>query len=140
MRSKLFIKLTYSRFRDMNKRSYRKGMGFAPFSLPAFRDWVEHTAPDDIVHCPYCKIVCTLSESAVDHDVPLGRNGELGFLNLDIICKACNDRKGQLTSVEFFALLSFLEIFNIDARQDILRRLQVANQLAAGQAWQRKRA
>ena len=58
--------------------------------------------------CPYCNQVLDIRTMVCDHVVPLSCGGPSILKNLEMICKRCNTRKGPLTSVEYFAVVKWL--------------------------------
>lgn len=46
--------------------------------------------------CAYCEQPMRLSESTIDHLVPLSRGGTWRHYNLRLVCSACNSCKGDL--------------------------------------------
>lgn len=141
-----FLKLTYDRYASLNARSIAKKLGPLEFTVGQLRDWVlgeGNATPgryDCTVRCRYCFRILTLAECDIDHSIPISRGGSVGFENMELICASCNDRKGSMTPTEFLALLSFLARELPLAMGDVLKRLGMANQLAAGVAHRRKKA
>jgi 5-methylcytosine-specific restriction endonuclease McrA len=132
-----FMQVTYSRYRDMGDRVARKFGRKLPFTLEQFREWMLAAlgnAVNGFFTCRYCLAIYGLDKGSVDHAVPLSRGGPVGLDNLELICEPCNARKGSMYPEEYFALLQFLEHAIPYARTDVLKRLQMANKLAAGSA------
>jgi hypothetical protein len=130
-----FMAVTADRYASMKSRLKKKGLPPPPFSLDDFRADVLSVMggkKDGALQCRYCLGYFVINEIAVDHATPLSRGGSLGIENLDYICGPCNDRKGALTLDEYAALLGFLATLHPLARQDILKRLEQSNKLAAG--------
>ncbi|MDA3815263.1 MAG: HNH endonuclease [Patescibacteria group bacterium] len=73
--------------------------------------------------CIYCNEVLDVKNMSLDHDTPLGRDGELSLTNLKIICKRCNCRKGIMRRLEYKALLEFILTLPEEARKYVLRKL-----------------
>lgn len=69
-------------------------------------------------HCIYCKDMLKIETMSLDHIIPFGetkwRNNKLyqkqlnKLENLQIICKRCNQMKGNLPHAKFVKLLTFL--------------------------------
>jgi hypothetical protein len=130
-----FLSVTAARYASMKDRLKRKKLPPPPFTLEAFRADVLSCMggkKDGALICRYCLRRMTISEIAVDHATPLSRDGALDLSNLDYPCAACNDRKGSLTLADYTALLAFLGTQHPIARQDVLKRLEGHNKLAAG--------
>lgn len=45
---------------------------------------------------PYCSICKTTKDLTVDHIVPLSRGGSTVESNLQVLCRRCNSRKGNI--------------------------------------------
>jgi hypothetical protein len=130
-----FLTVTASRYGSMRDRLKRKKLPPPPFTLEQFRAdvlGVMGGKKDGAVQCRYCLGWFTIGQLAVDHATPLSRGGSLALENLDYPCQPCNDRKGSLTLDEYKALLAFLGTLHPTARQDVLKRLEGHNKLAAG--------
>lgn len=87
---------------------------------------------DGFIQCRYCRGFFTVADVAVDHEMPLIRNGSSGLENIGYPCSACNQMKESMTPGEFLELLDFLEKRIPLARKSVLSRLQKAVALAAG--------
>lgn len=94
-----------------------KDMGFLKFA--------EMVAPYYGKNCIYCSEILTTETISLDHIVPLKRGGSTSSLNLTCICKKCNRRKGELTHLEYAALLSYLEN-KPEMKAIVLKRLSAA--------------
>jgi 5-methylcytosine-specific restriction endonuclease McrA len=132
----VFLDVTRTRYGSMVERYKKKKLPPPPFTLEEFRfDMLKvmDGHEDGAIQCRYCRLWFALDEVAVDHATPLSRGGGLGLDNLDYPCRADNNRKGSLTVKEYEFLLAALERVHPLARQDVLSRLEKANQLAAGQ-------
>lgn len=130
-----FLGMTRQQYDNMKKRIAKKKLPPLNFTLDDYRAHVLRAfggAEDGAIQCRYCRAWFSLSETAVDHAMPLGRGGSSGLDNLEFPCRADNDGKGQLTPEEYDKLLNFL-LFEIPlGRSDVLSRLRRANALAAG--------
>lgn len=132
---KTFMSLTGSRYDNLDNRMEAKGLKPLPFSKPQFRSWILEALggnEDGYARCRYCLAHFTLKDVAIDHAIPLARGGDSGLDNLELPCKKCNSQKGQMNPTEFLELLAFLETIPF-ARIDVLKRLEISVQLAAGQ-------
>lgn len=113
-----------------------------PFTLAQLRAAILEVYGDQYGHllCRYCPRPLSVLTFSPDHIKPVKRGGGLGLDNLDLQCCAvCNHRKGGLTREEFQALLAGLKTFPDAAQTDILNRLEIAVQLAAGKNWHANR-
>jgi hypothetical protein len=134
-----FVQLTGQTYDNMRKRLERKKLPPLAFSKDEYRAHVLEALngyTDGAIRCRYCKGFFTVTEIAADHAMPLSRGGSTGLDNLEFPCRACNNQKGSLTPDEFLTLLDFLEQVLPMGRQDVLRRLGMAVQLAAQVAQQ----
>ena len=84
--------------------------------------------------CKYCERRLTPSEINFDHVVPVSRGGEWAVSNLAAICGSCNRRKGELTHVEYLALLSSLAWITRELGSNFVMA-NVLKRMAAGSAW-----
>ena len=90
--------------------------------------------------CTYCNDKLTASNISADHRCPISRAdfpahlkrvddrqfwGNLAFsiMNIDIICKRCNRRKGELTNVEFEMLIDLVSTMPTAASTYIMKKL-----------------
>jgi hypothetical protein len=131
----IFIRITGQRFDSMAVRVKRKGFPGLPFDKKAFRGRILSIIGgcyDGFVRCPYCTGFFTLAQTAIDHSVPLGRGGGVELENLDLPCKPCNARKGNLRPEEYLRLLQFLDREIPLGKQDVLNRLEISVQLVTG--------
>ena len=136
-----FLRISGQTYSNMLVRVTRKGFYGLPFTKAAFRERVLAALGggcDGLVRCRYCGGFFTLEQIGVDHAIPLSRGGSVDLDNLEFPCRADNNRKGSLTPDEYLKLLDFLEKQIPLARQDVLHRLEISVQLAAGQ-WARAR-
>jgi 5-methylcytosine-specific restriction endonuclease McrA len=94
------------------------------YTVDALRGFVEAALVAGT--CCYCSGRLTLSRLAVDHALPVSRNGQFTFANLRVCCQSCNWRKGKMTAEEFEQLSTFVTgRFPSDVVADIWRRLVV---------------
>ena len=87
---------------------------------------------DGFIQCRYCRGFFTFKDVAMDHERPLSRGGSQGLENIGYPCRTCNQAKGSMDPGEFLKLREFLEKEIPMARQDVLSRLSMSVQLAAG--------
>ena len=130
-----FIRITGQRFDSMKKRLQGKGIEEIGFTKQQFRDHILERMggkPDGFIRCRFCLSFFGIKDIAADHEIPLIRGGSQGLDNIGYPCTPCNQRKGAMTPTEYLALLQFLETIPF-ARIDILKRLEISVQLAAGQ-------
>lgn len=132
---RLFVSLSGSRYDAMCDRLERKKLPPLAFSKTQFRAKILELMggkEDGVVRCRYCLSFFGIKDISADHAIPLSRGGSTDLHNLEFPCKQCNLRKGNCKPDEFLALLAFLETIPF-ARIDILKRLEISVQLAAGQ-------
>ena len=130
-----FMRVTGQRYDSMDARMEKKKLPPLPFTKVQFRSFVIAAlggTEDGAISCRYCRKICTISEVAVDHEMPLSRGGSAGLENLGLPCSNCNQAKGSMAPGEFLALIEFLETKIPRARTDVLGRLAKAIKLAAG--------
>ena len=78
------------------------------------------------IRCKYCNDPLTFENVSLDHKTPRHRQGSVNNLdNLQLICKRCNVRKGQLTHDEYCKLLEVVNVFDISAKRYVLRKLSM---------------
>jgi 5-methylcytosine-specific restriction endonuclease McrA len=126
--------------KDRRGRVLRLGVA-VPFTLAEYRAWVAEQLGgtfDGTRRCSYCQNWLGWSNGVPDHVVPIARGGDPGLHNLEWICEPCNHRKGQMSKAAFTALLAFAATLAESDRKDLLHRLEIAVQLAAGQRWSRR--
>ena len=134
---KTWMTLTGSRYNAMMKRLVKKKLieeKRPPFTCDQYRRHILAMIgrEDGFIQCRYCRSYFGIKDIASDHAMPLDRGGSFELDNLEFPCRDCNMRKGKMTPDEFLKLLAFLETIPL-ARIDILHRLQMSVQLAAGQ-------
>lgn len=133
----IFMRLTGSRYENMDNRMERKKLPPLPFSKANFRSHILSALrgqEDGFVRCRYCLGFFALKEITADHAIPLSRGGSTALDNIEYPCQPCNQQKGSLTPTEFLDLLKFLEEKLPMGRKDVLSRLQMSVTLAAGAA------
>ena len=55
----------------------------------------------DEYSCQHCGIAGSLNDFHLDHIVPVARDGQTVFNNLQLLCPACNWRKGSRVPDEY---------------------------------------
>ena len=60
-------------------------------------------------NCRYCEKPLTFRNIACDHIIPLVKGGASTKENLQLICKACNARKGPLNEKDFDVLIQLVQ-------------------------------
>ena len=83
--------------------------------------------------CPYCQKPIPYREISIDHIQPRSKGGTSEPDNLVYCDRRCNQAKGNLTGVEFKALMAFLNE-HPSIRESVMSRL-----IAGGAAWGRGR-
>lgn len=130
-----FIRISGQRYDAMVVRLAKKSLPLLTFGKAEYRDHILAqmcNSYDGVLKCRYCNFYFTFQQVAIDHAIPLSRSGSTDVENLEFPCKGCNDIKGSMTPTEFLEFLRFLETKLPYARQDILNRLRISVQLAAG--------
>lgn len=137
----LFEPIAKTAFDEQTKERYRlmalRNKGPLPFTLDSFRRCVYEAMGnkwDGVIKCRYCRRLFNFDDVAVDHAVPLAREGSNETDNLEFPCAPCNDQKADMLPDEFEKLLVFIEKELPFARITLLKRLQVATKLQAGWA------
>ena len=79
------------------------------FNFEQLLGWfVSQQSKPGVWTCGYCQRPLVLTDVQIDHDVPLVRGGAAALYNQVVACKLCNQTKGELTGVEFLALMGLL--------------------------------
>jgi len=73
--------------------------------------------------CRYCNTILTVKNIVCDHLRPISNGGKSVYNNLQMICKSCNTRKGNLSHHNFIKLLRWLNAQPEELRKYVLRRL-----------------
>lgn len=135
---KRFLELTRSRYGAMMTRLGKKKLidpKRPPFTVDQLRLQLLEAMGgkvDGFVQCRYCHGHFGIEDISMDHEIPLARSGGVELSNIGFPCMRCNFRKGELKPGEFLDLLDFLEKRLPLGREDVLKRLEKATQLAAG--------
>lgn len=133
-----FQDLSRRKYHDIAKRKLAGGVVAAvPFTLDDFRTWLTSVSIDgkgEAWRCSYCLQVLALSDVQCDHMDPLSRGGEQSVDNLTPSDRACNQRKGELTAVEFTAVKALLAQLGYAAEKYVLESLSLAGMARRMQA------
>lgn len=73
--------------------------------------------------CRYCSVVLTVANIVCDHIYPISHGGDSVLDNLQLICRRCNVRKGNLSDKNFRRLLNWLKRQPKDMQVYVLRKL-----------------
>jgi len=73
--------------------------------------------------CKYCPKILSYRNIACDHIIPISKDGDSTVDNLQLICKACNTRKGPLDEEDFAVLLQLVIDLPDEISKYVLRKL-----------------
>jgi 5-methylcytosine-specific restriction endonuclease McrA len=73
--------------------------------------------------CTYCSCNLTVANIVCDHIQPISNGGDSTPSNLQIICRRCNVRKGNLSHKDFKRVLKWINKQPKDVSKYILRKL-----------------
>ena len=73
--------------------------------------------------CKYCTSVLDVRNMVCDHVVPLSCGGPSTVLNLEMICRRCNTRKGPLTAIQYQNVVSWLNLQPEQVSSYVFRKL-----------------
>ena len=73
--------------------------------------------------CKYCTSILDVRNMVCDHMVPLSCGGPSTLLNIEMICRRCNTRKGALTSEQYHKIVNWLNLQPEQVSSYILRKL-----------------
>ena len=73
--------------------------------------------------CKYCTNILTVANMVCDHVVPLSCGGPSINMNLEMICRRCNTRKGPLTSEEYQLIVDWLTLQPEQISSYVFRKL-----------------
>ena len=76
--------------------------------------------------CRYCGVRLTIKNMVCDHIRPISNGGDSTEINLQMICKRCNIRKGHLPHSDFIKLLRWL------SKQSKVLELYVLRKMSKG--------
>ena len=74
-------------------------------------------------NCCYCDVTLTVSNIVCDHIHPISHGGDSTPDNLQLICRRCNTRKGNLSDKDFKRLLKWIKRQPKEMQKYILRKL-----------------
>lgn len=96
------------------------------FTMEELRLWlVNQQEGAGCWRCAYCQRRLALTEVEIDHDVPLTAGGPAALHNQVISCKLDNQSKGELTGVDYLALLGLLRTMGWGAESYVLTALRM---------------
>jgi len=73
--------------------------------------------------CKYCPKVLNIRTIACDHIIPLAKKGASSNKNLQLICKACNTRKGPLDEKDFDILIQLVQELPSEISLYVMKKL-----------------
>ena len=73
--------------------------------------------------CKYCEKKLNFRTIACDHIVPLSKGGPTTVENLQLICKACNTRKGPLDEEDFNILIQLIQELPAEISMYVMKKL-----------------
>ena len=73
--------------------------------------------------CKYCNCKLTIKNMVCDHIKPISNGGNSTPINLQMICKRCNIRKGHLSHSDFVKLLRWLSKQSDTLKAYVLRKM-----------------
>lgn len=73
--------------------------------------------------CTYCNKELTFRTIACDHIIPLTKKGASSNKNLQLICKACNTRKGPLDEKDFDILIQLVQELPTEISLYVMKKL-----------------
>ncbi len=133
-----FLDLSRRKYHDIAKRKLAGGLVVVmPYDLEQFRTWLRSISMGGQAtawRCAYCLVPLVLTDVQCDHAYPLARGGSSALNNLMPACRVCNQRKGQLTAVEFTAVKAKLAELGPAAEKYVLECLSLAGMARKMQA------
>src|SRR6185312_4198211 len=98
------------------------------FTREEMTRWLWKNVGLHAVLCPYCHRPIDILSLTLDHVVPRSIGGRFCLDNMEAICQACNEQKGQMSAPGFMGLLRFLRDSMSQYDQGVLlKRLKDAN-------------
>ena len=73
--------------------------------------------------CRYCNCKLTVKNMVCDHIKPISNGGNSTSINLQMICKRCNIRKGHLPHSDFIKILRWLSKQSKILSEYVLRKM-----------------
>ena len=73
--------------------------------------------------CKYCNRQLNYRNIACDHIIPLSKEGPTNKKNLQLICKACNTRKGPLDEDDFDVLIQLVQELPDEISTYVMKKL-----------------
>ena len=116
--------------RDRWKKKLQKGLpkgvildiapeAVLPFTRRQFQAWLWKQTGLGAFSCIYCRAAIDIVSCQLDHKTPLRRGGGPELDNLQVICKRCNQVKGELSHEEYSILVAFFDGPGASFRQRI---------------------
>jgi 5-methylcytosine-specific restriction endonuclease McrA len=125
-----------------SQQSMARGRGQIEFSRADFDAWLWLQVGVGVIRCPHCGAPIDALSLTIDHMQPRSAGGLFSLENMECICQACNQMKGNLTRDGFAALLNFARTALDPVDQFVLHeRLLAAHHGAKQRYWRdRKKA
>jgi len=73
--------------------------------------------------CVYCTNILSIRTIACDHIIPMIKGGESTAINLRLVCKTCNTRKGPLDEEDFKRIIKWISRQSEEVKAYLLRKL-----------------
>ena len=113
---RLFMTRSLAAFNNLRARC-----GDLTFDVAWLRNYIHGALP---YADPYLGTPITVKDFSIDHRTPVSRGGTSEPSNLDVVSKASNLAKGNLSREEFRDLMSLIRMWPAEARNDLLGRLK----------------
>ena len=94
--------------------------------------WLWRSVGLNAIPCPGCSTPIDILSLTIDHKTPRAMGGTFELDNMQIICRDCNERKGEVSFEGFEKLMNFIrrELAPVD-QATLLNRLKAAHHGAA---------